>query len=158
MLIFFEKISVDYWLGGGLLRCLEEKKYKDINKKWKNHDIDFHVKMFNRPTIICNLDILASKGYTCVYNNYRKLAFCNKAGRRVEFPFLYPSKTDPRLVFFLGHGKKGAIHMKSEDIRKRTYHHDIPAEFFGNDEVAINGFKLRVPKSEYASFLYHFKN
>jgi hypothetical protein len=111
---FFEKLKIDYWLGGGLFQCITLNK--DPNRNCSLHDIDFHIWIKDKKKIDSNRKLLLAKGYKILQDLYRKTAFITDHGKRIEFPYLYPSERDKRLVYFLGHGKKNCPFMINQDI------------------------------------------
>ena len=149
---FFNDIKIDYWLGGGLLQCIINKRFGEIRKNWAEHDIDFHILAEDRQIIDRNIANLRSKGYQYeAFNN--RILLNSKDGHRIELAILWPSH-DPRILFFCAFGKKSVPHMKRKEIRKRSYHFDVPTEYFANDYLQLEGLKIRIPNPEYIKFVY----
>lgn len=164
---FFKTLKIRYWLGGGIYKCLYQKKYGCIKRLWREkytkkkkfskHDIDIYVLVKDKKLINKNANLLKPKGYRILCKAQRKTAFYSLTRNRIEITYLFQSAFDRRLFYFLSRGKKGAPHMQDQDIRRRMYVNDIPKEFFHNDYFILDRLKVRVPIHNYIEFIYHFR-
>lgn len=147
----FEKGNVEYWLGGGLYQLILEGRYKDIKKKWKNHDTDFHIWHRDKEKVKSILQ-QASFDEVRIYEP-NKISFIYE-GYRMECLWLFERDYTPGTVYFLSWGKKENWPLSQSD-RQLFYHFSLPASIFKEPHfLDFADFKVRVPKKEYVSLIY----
>ena len=107
---FFKALKIPYWLGGGIYKCLYQKKYECIKRLWREkyaegnkfskHDIDIYVLAKDKKIINKKSNLLKSKGYRVFCKSLRKSAFYSLNRNRIEITYLFQSAFDRRLFYF----------------------------------------------------------
>src|SRR3989344_9561684 len=99
--------QIKYWLGGGLFQLISQGRYEDIEKHFKDHDIDLHVlesqknivyEVFKADQALQNVNL-----YSAPSGKIVKISFkVNDVS--VETPFLFHSSDDPNVIFYISWG------------------------------------------------------
>lgn len=152
----FETAKIDYWLGGGLYQLLEKKNFDSITLNWEKHDIDIHILEKDSDKV---MDSLKENGYPnpTFYTSHSgesiKIAF-EDSGILVETPFLFPSKHDGNVVYFISWGKKEYWPL-TETERQLFYYFSLPKKVFAEEHyIKIDKSRVKVPSKEYIDLLY----
>lgn len=152
----FDKHSINYWLGGGIFQLISQNRYEELEKNFRDHDIDLHIydshkNMAFEALKACE-DVQNVDFYPAPEGRIVKIAF-NINNLRVECPLLFISLDDPNVVFFVSWGKKEDWSL-SENERQRFYYFSLPKEIFSEDTIELGDLKIRIPKEEYVKILY----